>query len=50
MKKRYSDKDIIVQEVHVKKTPFGEEMNKGKVEAVLTVLGESLFVEEYEFK
>ena len=49
-KKRYSDKDIIVQEVFVKKTPFGEEANKGKVEAVLTVLGESLFVEEFEFK
>ncbi len=49
-KKRYSDKDIIVQEVFVKKTPYGEETNKGKVIAVITVLGESLFVEEYEFK
>ena len=48
-KKRYSDKDIIVQEVFVKKTPYGEETNKGKVVAVLTVLGEGLFVEEYEF-
>ena len=49
-KKRYSDKDIIVQEVFVKKTPYGEETNKGKVVAVITVLGEGLFVEEYEFK
>ena len=49
-KKRYSDKDIIVQEVFVKKTPSGEETNKGKVVAVITVLGEGLFVEEYEFK
>lgn len=49
-KKRYSDKDIIVQEVYVKKTPFGEETTKGKVVSVITVLGEELHVDEYEFK
>lgn len=49
-KKRYSDKDIIVQEVYVKKTSFGEETAKGKVVSVITVLGEELPVDEYEFK
>ena len=49
-KKRYSDKDIIVQKVYVKKTPFGEETTKGKVVSVITVLGEELHVDEYEFK
>lgn len=49
-KKRYSDKDIIVQEVYVRKTSFGEETAKGKVVSVVTVLGEELPVDEYEFK
>lgn len=49
-KKRYSVKDIIVQEVYVKKTPFGEETTKGKIVSVTTVLGEALSVDEYEFK
>ena len=49
-KKRYSDKDIIVQEVYVKKTSFGEETAKGKVVSVITILGEELPVDEYEFK
>ncbi len=49
-KKRYSEKDIIVQEMYVKKTPFGEESTKGKVVSVITVLGEELPVDEYEFK
>ena len=40
---------FIVQEVFVKKTQSGEETNKGKVVGVVTVLGESLPVEEYEF-
>ena len=48
-KKRYSDKDIIVQEVLVSKTPQGETTTKGKVVSVITVLGEELPVEEYEF-
>ena len=37
-KKRYSDKDIIVQEVFVKKMQSGEETNKGKVVGVVTAL------------
>jgi O-acetyl-ADP-ribose deacetylase (regulator of RNase III) len=49
-KKRYGDKDIVVQKVFVKKMPFGEETSKGSVVGVVTVLGESLPVEEYEFK
>lgn len=49
-KKRYSDKDIIVQEVLVSKTPQGEITAKGKVVSVITVLGEELPVDEYEFK
>ncbi len=49
-KKRYSEKDIIVQEMYIKKTPFGEESAKGKVVSVITVLGEELSVDEYEFK
>lgn len=49
-KKRYSDKDIIVQEVHVNKTPQGETVTKGKVVSVITILGEELSVDEYEFK
>lgn len=49
-KKRYSDKDIIVQEVYVKRTSFGEETAKGKVVSVITILGEELPVDEYEFK
>ena len=49
-KKRYSDKDIIVQEVFVKKTQYREESSRGKVIAVVSVLGEGLPVEEYEFK
>ena len=36
--------------VFVKKMPFGEETSKGSVVGVVTVLGESLPVEEYEFK
>ena len=48
-KKRYSDKDIIIQEVFVKKMLSGEETNKGKVVGVVTALGESLPVKEYEF-
>ena len=48
-KKRYSDKDIIIQEVFVKKMLSGEETNKGKVIGVVTALGESLPVKEYEF-
>ena len=49
-KKRYSDKDIIVQEVLVSKTPQGETITKGKVVSVITVIGEELPVDEYEFK
>ena len=49
-KKRYSDKDIIVQEVLVCTTPQGETITKGKVVSVITVLGEELPVDEYEFK
>lgn len=49
-KKRYSDKDIIVQEVLVSKAPQGETITKGKVVSVITVLGEELPVDEYEFK
>ena len=49
-KKRYSDKDIIVQEVLVSKTPQSETITKGKVVSVITVLGEELPVDEYEFK
>lgn len=48
-KKRYSDKDIIVQEVLVSKTAQGETTTKGKVVSVITVLGEELPVDEYEF-
>ena len=49
-KKRYSDKDIIVQEVRVITTPQGEITTKGKVVSVISVLGEELPVDEYEFK
>lgn len=49
-KKRYSDKDIIVQEVLVRKTLQSETTTKGKVISVITVLGEELPVDEYEFK
>ena len=49
-KKRYSDKDIIVQEVLVNKTPQGETITRGKVVSVITVIGEELPVDEYEFK
>ena len=49
-KKRYSDKDIIVQEMLVIKTPKGETISKGKIVGVVTVLGEELPVDEYEFK
>ena len=49
-KKRYSDKDIIVQEVFVSQTAQGETITKGKVVSVITVLGEELPVDEYEFK
>lgn len=48
-KKRYSNKDIIVREVTVKKTPHKDETTEGKVVGVITVLGESLPVDEYEF-
>ena len=49
-KKRYSDKDIIVQEVLVRKTLQCETTTMGKVVSVITVLGEELPVDEYEFK
>lgn len=49
-KERYSDKDIIVQEVLVSKTPKGETITTGKVISVITVLGEELPVDEYEFR
>lgn len=48
-KKRYSDKDIIAREVSVRKCGKKEETSEGKVVGVITVLGESLPVEEYEF-
>ena len=41
--------NIIIQEVFVKKMLSGDETNKGKVVGVVTALGESLPVEEYEF-
>ena len=41
--------NIIIQEVFVKKMLSGEETNKGKVVGVVTALGESLPVKEYEF-
>ena len=48
-KKRYSDKDIIVREITVKKTNSGEETELGKILEVITVTGESLSVGEYTF-
>ena len=44
-KRRYAKKDIIVKEYSCT-----ENTAEGKVAAVITVLGENLPVEEYEFK
>ena len=44
-KRRYARKDIIVKEYSC-----AENAAEGKVAAVITVLGENLPVEEYEFK
>ena len=49
-KKRYGDKDIVVQEVSVRQTDQGELVTMGRVACVLTVLGESLPIEEYDFE
>ena len=48
-KKRYSNKDIIVLEVNVRENDGSETTTNGKVAGVITVLGESLPVEEFEF-
>ena len=51
-KKRYSDKDIIVREVTMRKKRINnnEDILLGKIVGVITVTGESLPVDEYEFK
>ncbi len=49
-KKRYSEKDIIIREVFVKRTLSGEETESGKIIGVITSYGESLPVEEYSFQ
>ena len=51
-KKRYSDKDIIVREVTMRKKLINndEDILLGKIVGVITVMGESLPVDEYEFK
>lgn len=48
-KKRYADKDIILQEVTAKKLPYGEEISFDKIVAVIATTGESLQVDEYKF-
>ena len=46
-KKRYADKDIIIREITVQKTEIGETTTLGKILGVISILGESLPIEEY---
>ena len=48
-KKRYSDKDIILQEISAKKLPNGEEISFDKIVGVIASTVESLQVVEYVF-
>ena len=48
-KKRYADKDIILQEITAKKLPHGEEISFNKIVGVIASTGESLPVNEFIF-
>ena len=48
-KKRYADKDIVVQEIIARKGMNGETIEVGKILGVIAVTGESLPVGEYTF-
>ena len=48
-KKRYADKDIILQEITAKNMPNGEEISFNKIVGVIASTGESLPVNEFIF-